>query len=60
LVKLALGTDSSTTNKWLNQKGEWSTPTAAQVGAAASDHNHDSTYAPKSHSHGNITNDGKL
>ena len=32
-VKSALGTDTSTTNKWLNKKGEWSTPTAAQIGA---------------------------
>ena len=42
LVKAALGTDNSTTDKWLNQKGQWSTPTAAQVGAATSDHNHES------------------
>ena len=33
LVKAALGTDSSTTNQWLNKKGSWSTPTAAEVGA---------------------------
>jgi hypothetical protein len=43
-VKTALDCDTSTTNQWLNKKGEWSTPTAAQVGAATSDHNHDSTY----------------
>lgn len=40
IVKLALGTDTSTTNQWLNKKGEWSTPTAAQVGAATSNHTH--------------------
>ena len=34
LVKAALGTDSSTTNQWLNKKGNWSAPTAAEVGAA--------------------------
>ena len=33
LVKAALGTDTSTTNQWLNKKGLWSTPTAAEVGA---------------------------
>lgn len=33
LVKAALETDTSTTNQWLNKKGLWSTPTAAQVGA---------------------------
>lgn len=46
LVKAALGTDTSTTNTWLNKKGEWSTPTAAQVGAAASNHNHSGVYVP--------------
>ena len=35
LVKAALGTDSSTTNQWLNKSGNWSTPTAANVGAVA-------------------------
>lgn len=30
--------DGSTTNKWLTQKGTWTTPTASDVGAAASDH----------------------
>lgn len=29
-----LNTSSGSTTKWLNQKGGWSTPTAAQVGAA--------------------------
>lgn len=33
LVKAALGTDTSTTTQWLNKKGLWSTPTAADVGA---------------------------
>ena len=32
LVKAALGTDTTTTNQWLNKKGEWSTPTAANLG----------------------------
>lgn len=45
-VKSVLGTDTSTTNQWLNKKGEWSTPTAAQVGAATSGHNHSGTYVP--------------
>ena len=35
LVKVALGTDAVTTNQWLNKKGEWSTPTASNVGAVA-------------------------
>ncbi len=39
--------DTSTTTSWLNKKGEWSTPTAANVGASASDHGH-----------GNLTNGG--
>ena len=30
--------DGSTTTKWLTQKGTWTTPTASQVGAAASNH----------------------
>ena len=47
-MEIALRCDSSTTNKWLNQKGEWSTPTAAQVGAATTGHNHDGTYVPMS------------
>lgn len=33
LVKAALGTDTSTTTQWLNKKGLWSTPTAADIGA---------------------------
>lgn len=34
LVKDALNTDDSTTTQWLNKTGNWSTPTAEQVGAA--------------------------
>lgn len=41
-----IGTSTTT---WLNEKGEWSTPTAANVGASASNH-----------THGNITNDGGM
>ena len=41
-----IGTSTTT---WLNEKGEWSTPTAANVGAATS-----------GHTHGNITNGGGM
>ena len=36
------------------------TKVGASGGAAAYSHNHDSTYAAKSHTHGNIQDDGKL
>ena len=35
-----MNTSSGSTTKWLNEKGGWSTPTAASVGAAASSHTH--------------------
>ena len=35
-----MDTSSGSTTKWLNQKGGWSTPTAANVGAAPSTHYH--------------------
>lgn len=44
---IGVNTESGSTTQWLNKKGGWTTPTAANVGAAAS-----------SHTHGNITNGG--
>lgn len=35
-----MNTSSGSTTKWLNEKGEWSTPTATNVGAAESSHTH--------------------
>lgn len=45
LVKAALNCNTSTTTKWLNQTGAWSTPTAAEIDAATSKHTHTLTIA---------------
>lgn len=44
---------SGSSSQWLNGSGAFSTIGAAAVGAASSNHNHDATYAAKSHSHSN-------
>jgi len=38
----------------------WGTLSHSDVGAAASDHNHSGTYATATHTHGNLTSDGKV
>ena len=43
-----INTTSGSTSLWLNQKGGWTTPTAAQIGAATTDHTHTTTLATDS------------
>ena len=56
LVKAALGTDSSTTNQWLNKSGTWSTPTATNIGLGNVENTALSTWAGTS----NITTVGTI